>query len=133
MRPRRREGAKTDKDVARASRPCPEPLDTGETPVLLISSSRLSSRLRVFAVALLLLISASIALATEPFILGADISWVPEDEADGATYFDGGVQKDIFQILHDHKFNYIRLRVFVDPHAPHGYAAEKAEAFCDLA
>jgi hypothetical protein len=28
---------------------------------------------------------------TGPFILGAEVSWVPEDEADGAVYYDHGV------------------------------------------
>jgi arabinogalactan endo-1,4-beta-galactosidase len=69
---------------------------------------------------------------TEPFILGADISWVPQDEAQGATYWDKGVQKDIFQILKEHKFNYVRLRTFVDPKAPGGYASRNTEAFCDI-
>jgi beta-galactosidase/arabinogalactan endo-1,4-beta-galactosidase len=70
--------------------------------------------------------------ATRPFILGADISWVQEDEANGATYFDHGQQRDIFQILKDHGFNYIRLRIFVNPGAADGYAANNKEAFCDL-
>ncbi|HSV13926.1 MAG TPA: glycosyl hydrolase 53 family protein, partial [Tepidisphaeraceae bacterium] len=87
----------------------------------------------ILALTIVLLPLTTHAATTQPFILGADISWVPEDEADGATYFDHGVQKDIFQILHDNQFNMIRLRVFVHPHAPHGYAAGKAEAFCDLA
>jgi len=69
---------------------------------------------------------------TGPFILGADISWVPEDEADGAEYFDHGAKKDIFQILQDYKFNYIRLRLFVNPASTNGYARRRAEAFCDL-
>lgn len=67
-----------------------------------------------------------------PFILGADVSWVPEDEADGAQYFDHGVRKDMFQILHDYKFNYIRLRLFVNPSSSNGYARSRSEAFCDL-
>lgn len=70
---------------------------------------------------------------TGPFILGADISWVPEDEAAGAEYYDHGVKKDIFEILKENKFNYIRLRLFVNPHAPGGYSARRNEAFCDLA
>ncbi len=70
---------------------------------------------------------------TGPFILGADISWVPEDEADGAEYFDHGVKKDIFEILKEYKFNYVRLRLFVDPKSTNGYARRRAEAFCDLA
>jgi len=55
---------------------------------------------------------------TGPYILGADISWVQEDEANGSVYYDGGQQKDIFQILKEYGFNYIRLRVFVDPASP---------------
>lgn len=70
---------------------------------------------------------------TGPFLIGADISWVQEDEANGAVYFDHGQQKDIFQILKDHGFNAIRLRTFVNPAAPHGYAATSKEPFCDLA
>lgn len=70
---------------------------------------------------------------TGPFILGADISWIPEDEADGAEYFDHGVKKDIFQILKEYQFNYIRLRVFVDPGSANGYARRRREPFCDLA
>lgn len=69
---------------------------------------------------------------TGPFILGAEVSWVPEDEADGAEYFDHGVKKDIFQILKDYKFNYIRLRLFVNPASTNGYARRRPEAFCDL-
>src|SRR2546429_2284508 len=91
--------------------------------------------LPVSAVVLLAILLPTTALAarTGPFIIGADISWVPEDEAAGATYFDHGVQKDIFTILKEHGFNYIRLRVFVDPHSERGYARRYEEAFCDLA
>ncbi len=51
------------------------------------------------------------------FILGADISWVDEDINTGQVYYDGNQQKDILQILKEHKFNSIRLRLFVDPSA----------------
>lgn len=50
-----------------------------------------------------------------PYMLGADISWVPEDEAAGARYFVDGVQKDPIILLRDAGFSYIRLRIFVDP------------------
>jgi arabinogalactan endo-1,4-beta-galactosidase len=66
------------------------------------------------------------------YILGADISWVAEDEAAGAVYYDQGRRGDVFQILKEHGFNYIRLRVFVNPAGPRGYAASSKEAFCDL-
>ena len=68
-----------------------------------------------------------------PFIIGADISWIPEDEAAGAEYFDHGVKRDIFEILKERGFNYVRLRVFVNPKSTNGYARHMSEAFCDVA
>ncbi|WP_176597096.1 MULTISPECIES: glycosyl hydrolase 53 family protein [Sphingobium] len=50
-----------------------------------------------------------------PFLIGADISWLPEDEAAGARYFVKGERKDPILILRDAGFNAIRLRIFVDP------------------
>ena len=64
----------------------------------------------------------------EPFIIGADVSWILEEEGRGVRYFDNGVQKDIFQILRDHKFNYIRLRIFHNPRAPSGGSVETTGA-----
>lgn len=54
---------------------------------------------------------------TRQFIFGADVSWVDADIDKGQKFYDGSEQKDIFKILKDHKFNCIRLRVFVDPTA----------------
>jgi arabinogalactan endo-1,4-beta-galactosidase len=79
--------------------------------------------------------------STGDFILGADISWVQEDMDLGTRYADtDGTEKDILDILKAHGFNYIRLRLFVEPNAPFGYAAgstgggcAKAEAYCDRA
>lgn len=51
------------------------------------------------------------------FVLGADISWVDAEIDRGQKYYDGNQQKDILQILKEHKFNSIRLRLFVDPSA----------------
>jgi arabinogalactan endo-1,4-beta-galactosidase len=96
---------------------------------------------KIFPAAILWLLAASVLAAetnvvknsrTGPFILGAEVSWTPEDEADGAQYFDHGVRKDIFQILKDYKFNYIRLRLFVNPASTNGYARRRSAAFCDL-
>jgi arabinogalactan endo-1,4-beta-galactosidase len=63
------------------------------------------------------------------FIVGADISGVPDAEARGIKFSDNGAPKDILQILKDHGFNYIRLRVFVQPTNPGGYSAQ---GYCDL-
>ena len=62
--------------------------------------------------------------------LGADISFLPELESRGVKFSDNGVQKDAIQILKEHGFNYIRLRIFNDPAAPKGYSPGKG--FCDL-
>jgi arabinogalactan endo-1,4-beta-galactosidase len=91
---------------------------------------------------LVFLPAAAIFGRTEPFILGADISWLPESEARGVKYSDGSVQKDVFEILKDHGFNYIRLRLFNDPKAASGgsaattgavYSGYSSQGFCDLA
>ncbi len=64
-------------------------------------------------------------------MLGADISFLPELEARGMKFSDKGVEKDAIQILKDHGFNYVRLRIFVDPQNDSGYSPKKG--FCDLA
>ncbi|MFO7180769.1 MAG: glycosyl hydrolase 53 family protein [Pseudomonadota bacterium] len=56
-----------------------------------------------------------------PFILGADVSSVQESKM---TFRDtDGQTKSIFELLKNHGFNYIRLKTFVDPMAPYGYAS----------
>ncbi|MFC3911960.1 arabinogalactan endo-beta-1,4-galactanase [Pseudaeromonas sharmana] len=50
------------------------------------------------------------------FIKGADVSMLAEVEKHGGKYFDAnGKQMDAMQILKDNGFNYIRLRLWVDP------------------
>jgi len=63
-------------------------------------------------------------------MLGADISFLPELEARGMKFSDKGVEKDAIQILKDHGFNYVRLRIFNDPARDSGYSPKKG--FCDL-
>jgi beta-galactosidase len=64
-------------------------------------------------------------------MLGADISFLPELEDKGIKFSDKGVQKDALQILKDHGFNYIRLRIFNEPARDSGYSPGRG--FCDLA
>ncbi|MBS1527094.1 MAG: glycosyl hydrolase 53 family protein, partial [Bacteroidetes bacterium] len=64
-------------------------------------------------------------------ILGADISFLPELEARGMKFSDNGTPGDAIQLMKQHGFNYIRLRIFVDPSQPKGYSPGKG--FCDLA
>ncbi len=58
-----------------------------------------------------------------PYLIGADVTWIPEDEALGATFWENGVQRDPLAILRDAGFNAIKLRTFVDP--ARGYSKGK--------
>lgn len=62
-------------------------------------------------------------------IIGADVSFVPQEEAWGKKYSDKGEQKDVLDIMSAYGFNYIRLRLFVDPTAENGYSKD---GFCGL-
>lgn len=63
-------------------------------------------------------------------MLGADISFLPQLEARGIKFSDAGKEKDAIQILKDHGFNYIRLRIFNEPARDSGYSPGRG--FCDL-
>jgi len=63
-------------------------------------------------------------------MIGADISFLPELENRGMKFSDDGKEKDAIQILKDHGFNYVRLRIFNDPARDSGYSPGKG--FCDL-
>ncbi|MEO7982578.1 MAG: beta-galactosidase GalA [Bacteroidota bacterium] len=63
-------------------------------------------------------------------MMGADISFLPQVEERGIRFSDKGVEKDAIQILKDHGFNYVRLRIFNDPARDSGYSPKKG--FCDL-
>ena len=58
----------------------------------------------------------------EPKMLGADISFLPQLEAEGMQFYDDGGAKDAIAILKAHGFNTIRLRTFVNPENEKGYA-----------
>jgi arabinogalactan endo-1,4-beta-galactosidase len=63
-------------------------------------------------------------------VLGADISFLPELENRGMKFSDNGTPGDAIQIMKEHGFNYIRLRIFNAPANPKGYSPNKG--FCDL-
>ena len=73
---------------------------------------------------------AAVYAQNEPFALGADISWIQQKENSGTRYYHDGQAQDMLAILKEHGFNYIRLRLFVDPKAgvPEDSAKAKAEA-----
>jgi arabinogalactan endo-1,4-beta-galactosidase len=50
------------------------------------------------------------------FIRGADISWMPQMEANGYYWLDkNGVRRDLFTILKQYGISAVRLRTFVNP------------------
>lgn len=49
------------------------------------------------------------------YAIGADISFLPQAEQQGTIFKDHGVAKPGLDILRDHSYNWIRLRVFVAP------------------
>ena len=51
-----------------------------------------------------------------PFAKGADVGWVTQMEQSNYRFYnEAGTQQDLFQLLHDHDLNTIRLRVWVNP------------------
>lgn len=59
---------------------------------------------------------ASEARAAAAYIKGADVSWVPQMEAQGFSWNDkNGVKRDILSILKGYGMTAVRLRTWVDP------------------
>ncbi len=63
-------------------------------------------------------------------MIGADISWLPQLEDEGKVFTDNGIEKDAIILLRDHGFNYVRLRIFVNPENEKGYSPGKG--YCGL-
>ena len=69
-------------------------------------------------------------IADDVHAVGADISWLQSQEDRGTKFSDSGVEGDAIEILRNNGFNYIRLRLFVDPRSELGYS--RREGYCDL-
>jgi beta-galactosidase len=63
-------------------------------------------------------------------MIGADISFLPQMEDKGKVFYENGKPIDAIQLLKNHGFNYIRLRIFVNPENEEGYSP--GEGFCGL-
>ena len=88
-------------------------------------------RLLLLVVALVALTSATAQISIErPYAVGADISWLQSQEDAGWSFSDGGVEGDAIAIMRDNGFNYIRLRLFVNPRSELGYS--QRDGYCDL-
>ncbi|MFP4281731.1 MAG: arabinogalactan endo-beta-1,4-galactanase [Opitutales bacterium] len=56
-----------------------------------------------------------LAADTSDYAIGADVSFLDAAEAGGTVFKDGGVAKPGLEILQDHGYNWIRLRLFHTP------------------
>ncbi len=72
----------------------------------------------------------SVKLKDTQKIVGADISFLPQLEAQGMKFSENGIQKDPLTIMKSHGFNWIRLRIFNNPENVNGYSP--GEGWCDL-
>lgn len=63
-------------------------------------------------------------------MIGADISWLPELEDIGTKFYENGQEVGGLKLLKSHGFNYIRLRLFVNPENEKGYSPQKG--YCNL-
>jgi beta-galactosidase len=63
-------------------------------------------------------------------MIGADISFLPQFEDRGVSFKEDSLKIDGIELLKEHGFNYIRLRIFVEPENEKAYAPEKG--YCNL-
>src|SRR3954471_22629686 len=70
----------------------------------------------VFAILASSFWSTPVARAKEDeFAVGADISFLADSEQKGVVFKDDGQEKPAIQILRDHNYNWVRLRLFHTP------------------
>lgn len=85
---------------------------------MLFNSRKLWMRAAVFAAAFCGMIGIK-ARAQSPYIVGADVSYLAEAESQGTVFKDAGVSRPALEILKDHGYNWVRLRLFVNPDEKH--------------
>ena len=51
----------------------------------------------------------------QTYAIGADVSFLGKCEQDGVVFKEAGKPKDVLAILHEHNYNWVRLRIFHDP------------------
>jgi beta-galactosidase len=63
-------------------------------------------------------------------MIGADISFLPQIEEQAGNFLEISEEKDAIELLRDHGFNYIRLRIFVNPENKNGYSPD--QGYCGI-
>ncbi len=85
----------------------------------------------ILLVAISVLLANACPLCASEFAFGADLSYLKQAEDGGAVFKDGTNAMSCLQIFHNHGYNWIRLRIFVEPvsnNLPNNLAYTIAEA-----
>lgn len=62
------------------------------------------------------------------YAIGADVSFLPQAEQSGAIFKENGVARPALEILREHSYNWIRLRIFAPTKLPNNLAYTLAAA-----
>jgi arabinogalactan endo-1,4-beta-galactosidase len=62
-------------------------------------------------------LSLAVPLRAQNYAIGADVSFLGKCEQDGTVFKENGKPVDVLALLREHHYNWVRLRVFVDPQA----------------
>src|SRR5262249_8719933 len=65
--------------------------------------------------ALAILAFAHVCASAQDYAIGADVSFLAQAEKDGTVFKDNGTPKPGLQILKDHGYSWVRLRLFHTP------------------
>jgi arabinogalactan endo-1,4-beta-galactosidase len=65
----------------------------------------------------LLALGAAGSARAQQYAVGADVSFLAQAEQQGIVFTENGQPQDVLSILREHHYNWIRLRLFVDPAA----------------
>lgn len=55
----------------------------------------------------------------QDFMVGADVSSLPSVEDNGGQFYDDGVEGDLLEIMQDHGYNWMRLKIWHTPDEPY--------------
>jgi arabinogalactan endo-1,4-beta-galactosidase len=73
------------------------------------------------ACALSLAVTGLLSASAQSYAIGADVSFLGKCAQDGVVFKEGGQPKDVLAILHEHHYNWVRLRIFHDPSVGEGH------------
>src|SRR5713226_7355226 len=72
-------------------------------------------RLLMLLTPLAVIVAIGVPAFGQDYAVGADVSFLGQAEKEGVVFKDNGVPRPGLQILRDHGYNWIRLRLFNNP------------------